>query len=192
MATRAQIFIAGLEVSLYVHFDGYPDGIMPVITPALEHYRRRGEVWEPERVLAFLAGAFAIQAEIRRQTNLINTRGHPAQDIFKTPGVPRHYLVPRREVVPGVEYIYIVRYDPSRDSKPKVRVLEVGEVAHPIREGATLAEVVADCTPLTWKPLGEAAVWMTAMRAYYRGVSWERIVKRTAKALSPQPLPKAG
>ncbi len=189
MATRAQIFIGGLEASLYVHFDGYPDGIMPAITPALEHYRRRGEVWEPERVLAFLTSALAIQAEIRRQAKLVNTRERPAQDLFKTPGVPRHYLLWGNEVVPGVEYIYIVRYDPSRDSKPKVRVFEVG---HPIREGATLAEVVADSTPLTWKPLGEAAVWMTAMRAYYRGVSWGRIVKRIAKALSPQPLSKAG
>ncbi len=187
MATRAQIFVAGLELSLYVHFDGYPDGVMPTIVPALEHYRRRGEAWEPERVLAFLTGALAVQAEIRRQAELVNTRGLPAQELFKTPGVPRHYLVPREGVVPGVEYIYIVRYDPSRDNKPKVRVFEVG---HPIRGGATLAEVVADSTPLTWKPLGEAAVWMTAMRSYYRGVSWGRIVKRIARALSSQPLSK--
>jgi len=188
MATRAQIFVVGAEASLYVHFDGYPDGIMPAVVPALEHYRRRGEAWEPERVLAFIANALAIQAEIRRQAKLVITKGTSTQEIFKTPGVPRHYLVPREEVVPGVEYVYIVHYDPSRDNKPKVRVLEVD---HPTRKGASLAEVVADSTPITWKPLGEAAVWMTAMRSYYRGVDWGRIVKRIARMLTPKPLPKA-
>jgi len=188
MATRAQIFV-GAEASLYVHFDGYPDGIMPVILPALEHYRRRGEVWEPERVLAFLTGALTVQAEIDRQGKFLAAKGTTTQDIFRTPGVPRHYLVPRGEVVPGVEYIYIVRYDPSRDNKPKVQVFEVG--AHPTRKGATLAEAMANSTPLAWKPLGEAAVWMTAMRSYYRGLDWGKIVKRIAKMLSPKPLPKA-
>jgi hypothetical protein len=188
VATRAQIFV-GAEASLYVHFDGYPDGVMPTIVPALEHYRRQGEFWEPERVLAFITGALTIQAEIRRQASLINTRGRSVQEIFKAPRVPRHYLVPGKEVVPGVEYVYIVRYDPSRDSKPKVRVFEVG--AHPIREGTTLVEVMAYSTPIAWKPLGEAAVWMTAMRSYYRGVDWGRVVKRIAKVLSPKVLPKA-
>ncbi len=186
MATRAQIFIDG--VALYVHFDGYPDGILPTIIPALEHYHRLGEVWEPERVLAFFVNAFTIQAEIRRQARLINARGRGTQEIFKVPRVPRHYLVPGGEVVPGVEYIYIVHYNPSRNNKPKVRVLEVDR---PIRRGATLAKVMTNTKPLTWKPLGEAATWMTAMRGYYRGVGWDRIVKRVAKALSPHPLPKA-
>jgi hypothetical protein len=188
MATRAQIFV-GAEASLYVHLDGYPDGIMPAIVPALEHYRRQGEFWEPERVLAFITGALAVQAEIRRQANLINSQGRSVREIFKVPGVPRHYLVPGKEVVPGVEYVYIVCYNASRDSKPKVRVFEVG--AHLIREGAALTKVMAYSTPLAWKPLGEAALWMTAMRSYYRGVGWGRIVKRIAKTLSSQPLPKA-
>jgi len=191
MATRAQVFLVGAGVSLYVHFDGYPEGIMPAIVPALEHYRRQGEVWEPERVLAFLVGALSIQAEIRRQAKLLDTKGTRVEGIFRTPGVPRHYLVRDGEgVLPGVEYVYIVHYDPRKDKRPKARAFRVDRYL--VGEGATLAEVVANSTPITWKPLGEAAVWVAAMRAYYRGVSWGRIVKRIARALSPKPLQKAG
>jgi hypothetical protein len=183
MATRAQVFVFGSGASLYVHFDGYPDGVMPTIVPALEHYRRQGEIWEPERILVFLVNAFAIKAEIRRQAVFLKTK----KEIFKTPWVPRHYLVQGEEVVPGVEYLYIVHYDPRRDNKPKVRVFEVNQ--HPIREGATLTEVLASSTPLSWKPLGEAAVWMTVMRGYHKGVAWNKLIKRIGKMLGSPALP---
>jgi hypothetical protein len=169
----AQIFVVGAKVSLYLHFDGYPDGVMPAIIPALEHYSRQA-IWVPDRVLAFLVNALAIQAEIRRQAVLVGTKG---EGIFKSPLVPWHFMAQGEEVFPGVEYLYIV----NRDKKPKVQIRRV--IRRPLRMGASLTEVMADSTPLDWKPLGEGATWMAAMRNYYKGGSWGRIVKRIARKL---------
>ncbi len=66
MSTRCQIIVKGNdEVKIYKHCDGYPEGILPVLTDLLQQFiYERGD--DPEYCVAQIIMAFARDGEKRR------------------------------------------------------------------------------------------------------------------------------
>lgn len=57
MGTRCQIQIEGNKALLYIHSDGYPDGILPTLLPFVEKFvKGRGD--DPEYMLARMTQEF--------------------------------------------------------------------------------------------------------------------------------------
>ena len=58
MSTRAQIAIEGSKVLVYKHSDGYPDGVLPILSPFVKDFMEsRG--WDPDYMVARLAQRIA-------------------------------------------------------------------------------------------------------------------------------------
>jgi hypothetical protein len=190
--TRAQIFVGAKGVSLYKGHDGYPDNVMPVIVAALEHLNKKGEVWNPDRILSSIVSAFTIRDEILRQARLLELpKDYWLREHHRSPQNAYYSLV--EEVQAGIEYIYVVRRGGLRRGDRKARV----EVLRPscfIERGTSLAKALGVSTPLEWTPIGEGGLHLRVMRSYYKGSSWGRLVKmmlRGLSASSPLPFPKA-
>ncbi len=190
--TRAQIFVGAKGVSLYKGHDGYPDNVMPVIVAVLEYIHKRGEVWNPDRILSSIISAFTIRDEIFRQARVLELpKDYWLREHYRSPQNPYYSLV--EEVQAGIEYIYVVRRGGVRRGDRKARV-EVLQPSCFIERGTSLAKALGISRPLKWAPVGEGKVHLRVMRSYYRGSSWGRLVKmmlRGLSASSPQPLSKA-
>jgi hypothetical protein len=58
MSTHCHIQIEGLEVYLYIHSDGYPSGILPILLPFVRAFWEERD-YDPEYFLARCTEAFA-------------------------------------------------------------------------------------------------------------------------------------
>lgn len=69
MSTRAQIKVSDQPIYIYKHSDGYPEGVMPTLEPAVKYFHeQRG--YDPEYMVARILMAFALAEEKFRQERI--------------------------------------------------------------------------------------------------------------------------
>ena len=60
MSTRANIMVEGSNVVIYKHYDGYPEGVLPVLIPFLKDFHKdRG--MDEEYMVCQIVRAFAVE-----------------------------------------------------------------------------------------------------------------------------------
>jgi len=103
MSTRAQIGIRGYNVYLYMGYDGYPSGVIPVLQKIVRrHYEERGPR-DYDFMLANVLRAFERNSEEERKQMLENGL---AKDSFRKPSLTNFGI--GTELLPGINYYYEV------------------------------------------------------------------------------------
>lgn len=88
MATRCQIIVEGLdENKIYKHWDGYPEGVMPVLKEVVHRFKEeRG--WDNEYLLAQIVRFFAYNDNENRQNILDSVEySNRLKDSYKKPSI---------------------------------------------------------------------------------------------------------
>lgn len=68
MSTRCQIKVVGLDARLYKHYDGYPEGVMPILKSFLEKFKKVSP-WDPAYLLARMTQHFCNNTDKDRAGN---------------------------------------------------------------------------------------------------------------------------